>query len=150
MSRYWCLLASSLIFLVAQICAAKIQIPNALGAVAALSGLAYGFLYGVSPTLVVEAFGIRGLSQNWGIMTIAPILFGNIFNMIYGAIYDRNSAILPNGARDCRDGLYCYRTAYLVTIGASALGVAISIWSIRHDHVRKANWGKERDMRRDA
>lgn len=46
--------------------------------------MAYGFLFGVFPSLVAECFGVNGLSQNWGCMTLAPIVFGNIFNLLYG------------------------------------------------------------------
>ncbi len=46
--------------------------------------MAYGFLFGVYPSLVAECFGVNGLSQNWGCMTLAPIVFGNIFNLLYG------------------------------------------------------------------
>lgn len=46
--------------------------------------MAYGFLFGVYPTLVAECFGVHGLSQNWGCMTVAPIAFSNLFNLLYG------------------------------------------------------------------
>lgn len=42
-SRVWCLVVSSLIFSVAQICALSIQNPHLLGLVSGLSGLAVGF-----------------------------------------------------------------------------------------------------------
>jgi len=46
--------------------------------------VAYGFLFGVYPSLVAETFGVHGLSQNWGCMTLAPVISGNIFNLLYG------------------------------------------------------------------
>ena len=150
MSRYWCLLASALVFLIAQICAFNIQTPQPLPVVSVLNGLGYGILFGVGPALVVDAFGITGLSQNWGVMTLAPILFGNIFNLIYGDIYDSHSITLPNGSKDCPDGYECYRMAYLVTMCASVLGVLLAIWSIRHDYVGKLKKGRERDTRHQA
>ena len=67
-SRVWCLVASSLIFALAQICAMSVTNPHFLGAVSGLSGLAYGILFGVYPSIVAETFGIHGLSQNWGIL----------------------------------------------------------------------------------
>lgn len=70
-------------------------------------GLAYGFLFGVFPSLIANTFGVAGLSQNWGMMTIAPVIFGNIFNLIYGSIYDSKSVISRDGTRDCREGLDC-------------------------------------------
>lgn len=53
-----------------------------VGVTCALVG--YGFLFGVYPSLVVQVFGINGLSTNWGFMTIAPVISGNIFNILYG------------------------------------------------------------------
>lgn len=152
MSRFWCLFISSLLFLLAQLFGLTIATPHALGLVSGLTGLAYGFLFGVYPTLVVETFGIGGLSQNWGTMTLAPILFGNIFNLVYGRIYDGHSVIGRDGVRDCREGLECYRSAYVVTTVASVVGVGMSVWSIRHDYLRRAQGkrDKERDHMREA
>ena len=150
MSRFWCLFISSDIFLIAQICGARIENPHGLVFVSGLTGLAYGFLFGVYPALIAESFGVHGLSQNWGTMTLAPILFGNIFNLIYGHIYDSHSIILSNGQRDCREGLYCYMTAYWVTLGASLAGILTSLWGIRHDWTRKIKQQKEKDRAREA
>ena len=152
MSRFWCLFLSSLLFLLAQIFGITIAAPHALGLVSGLTGLAYGFLFGVYPALVVETFGIGGLSQNWGTMTLAPIPFGNLFNLVYGRIYDRHSIIGEDGARDCREGLQCYRNAYLVTTVASVIGVGISLWSIRYDYAGKARSRRtmEREHPREA
>ena len=150
MSRFWCLFISSAIFLVAQVCGTQIGRPQLLGFLSGLTGLAYGFLFGVYPSLVAESFGVNGLSQNWGSMTLSPIIFGNLFNLIYGRIYDRHSIILPGGQRDCKEGLYCYRDAYFVTLGASLIGVLISLWSIHHDWVAKLKKRKARDRAREA
>ena len=150
MSRFWCLFVSSIIFLIAQVCGTLIDHPQILGFLSGLTGLAYGFLFGVYPSLVAETFGVNGLSQNWGSMTLAPILFGNIFNLIYGHIYDRHSIILPDGQRVCKDGLYCYRNAYFVTLGASLVGVMISLWSIHHDWVEKSRNRRDRNRAREA
>lgn len=122
--------------------------------------VAYGFLFGVYPSIVAEVFGVHGLSQNWGWMTLAPVIAGNIFNLLYGKqishlkslhsiaraginlllgrIYDSHSIILPDGRRDCREALDCYSAAYWITFGASFASVMLSLWSIRHNHVTKA------------
>ncbi len=143
-SRSWCLVIASLIFSAAQLCAINIENPTYLKFVSGLTGLAYGFLFGVYPSLVAEAFGVHGLSQNWGCMTLAPVISGNIFNLFYGIVYDANSVILPGGERQCDEGLVCYRSAYLVTIGACALGLIVSLWSIQHAHSKNV---KEKNIR---
>lgn len=69
-------------------------------------------------------------------MTLAPIVFGNIFNLLYGRIYDHHSYI-HNGHRTCLEGLDCYRRAYWMTLGGSLVAVGLSLWSIRYAHVKQ-------------
>ena len=150
MSRFWCLFLSSSTFLLAQICGLSIDNPHLLGFLSGFTGLGYGFLFGVFPALVAESFGVGGLSQNWGCMTLAPTVFGNIFNLVYGHIYDQHSIILPNGTSHCKEGIYCYRNAYFITMAGSLAGVVISLWSIHHDWAEKVKRQKERDRGREA
>ncbi|EHK20243.1 uncharacterized protein TRIVIDRAFT_154843 [Trichoderma virens Gv29-8] len=141
-SRIWCLAVACLIFLLAQICALQIEMPHKLVFVSGLSGLAYGFLFGVFPSIVAETFGIRGLSQNWGFMTLAPVASGNVFNLLYGRIYDNHSVVEPDGTRSCDDGIACYRGAYAVTATACALGLFITLYII---HYQRAKYLKGKD-----
>lgn len=108
-----------------------------------LTGLAYGALFGVYPALVADSFGVKGLSLNWGAMTMSPVVSGNIFNLAYGAIYDRHSMVLEGGERDCEEGLKCYRSAYWITLAASLVGIVLSLWSVRHEHVVRARERRE-------
>lgn len=136
-SRVWCLFVSGVIFFIAQACGLNISNPNLLVLVSGLSGLAYGILFGVFPSIVAETFGIRGLSQNWGFMTLAPVISSNIFNLFYGMILDHHSVFDPDGQRACHDGLDCYRAAYGVTLGSCFVGLGVILWVIRHQyHVR--------------
>ncbi|KAI1934102.1 hypothetical protein LOZ58_002470 [Ophidiomyces ophidiicola] len=118
---------------IAQFAATRISDPHQLLFVSGMTGLAYGMLFGVFPSIVAHTFGIGGISQNWGVMTLAAVIGGNTFNLIYGFIFDRNSYISPDGDRDCREGLRCYRAAYWVTFSAGLLGTVIALWSIRHE-----------------
>jgi len=145
-SRGWCLVIASLIFSAAQFCAVSIQNPNYLGSVSGLTGLAYGFLFGVYPSIIAEAFGVHGLSQNWGCMTLAPVVTGNVFNLFYGLVYDAHSIIGKDGERKCDEGLECYRKAYFITIAACALGLAISLWEIHYSHTKREKEAKLREM----
>ncbi|KAF6836223.1 major facilitator superfamily transporter [Colletotrichum musicola] len=139
-SRVWCLVASSLVFFLAQILALTVTNPHLLGLVSGLSGIAYGFLFGVFPSIVAETFGIHGLSQNWGLMTLSPVVSGNIFNIFYGKIYDKHSIMGPDGERVCHDGVECYRAAYLMTLASCSVGLVLTLWVIRH---QRAKWAKE-------
>jgi len=136
-SRVWCLAAACLIFLLAQVCAVKIENPHKLGFISGLSGLGYGFLFGVFPSIVAETFGIRGLSQNWGFMTLAPVASSNVFNLLYGRIYDHHSTIKPDGNRSCDDGIECYRAAYYVTFTACIVGWIVTLYMTYQQRARQ-------------
>lgn len=142
-SRLWCLTIAAAIFLVGQTFALNIENPNYLSVVSSLTGLAYGFLFGCFPSLVAEAFGVHGLSTNWGFMTLSPVISGNIFNLFYGVVYDTHSILKPGGERECTEGLACYRSAYLVTVVACLLGLVVSLWSIWYTHNLRLQEEKE-------
>lgn len=130
MSRFWCLFISAAVFTATQLASMSISNPHHLIVVSSATGLAYGFLFGVFPSLVAHTFGIAGLSQNWGVMTLAPVISGNVFNLLYGTIYDHHSVISPKGERDCTDGLQCYQAAYYVTFFSGLAGLLVCLWSI--------------------
>lgn len=130
MSRFWCVFLSSVVFTLTQMAGACITNPTHLYLISSFTGLAYGFLFGVFPSVVAHTFGIAGLSQNWGVMSLAPVLSGNIFNLLYGAIYDHHSIIGPQGQRDCSEGLYCYRAAYWLTLFSGLTGVSVALYCI--------------------
>ncbi|KAK5633119.1 hypothetical protein RRF57_008834 [Xylaria bambusicola] len=131
-SRIWCLVIAAVIFSLAQTCALNIVNPHLLGFVSGFSGLGYGFLFGVFPSIVAESFGIHGLSQNWGFMTLAPVISGNIFNLFYGFVLDAHSVFEKGGKRRCEEGIECYRNAYIVTLSACGLGLVVTLWVIWH------------------
>lgn len=133
MSRFWCLFISAVVFTGTQLAGASIDNPNTLVLVSGFTGVAYGFLFGVFPSLVAHTFGIGGLSQNWGAMTVAPVLSGNVFNMLYGSIYDKHSVVGPDGERDCPDGLGCYQAAYYTTFFSGLAGIVVCLWSITRE-----------------
>jgi hypothetical protein len=145
-SRLWCLTFASLMFLAAQLFALSVENPHYLGLVSGLTGLAYGFLFGCFPSLVAEAFGVHGLSTNWGCMTLSPVISGNIFNLFYGIVYDKHSIIKPGGERECTEGLACYRSAYLVTVVACLLGFVVSLLSIWNTRRLRAAEERLRDL----
>lgn len=136
-SRFWSLVASSIIFSLAQIVALRIENPNLLFWLSGLTGLGYGALFGVFPALVADAFGASGMGINWGAMTMAPVLSGNIFNLAYGKILDSHSSTDSNGESLCWDGKSCYSSAYIVTLVASAVGVVWSLWLVRSEWLEK-------------
>ncbi|KAJ5759585.1 hypothetical protein N7520_006741 [Penicillium odoratum] len=138
MSRFWCLFISALVFTLTQLAGASISNPNTLVVVSGFTGVAYGFLFGVFPSLTAHTFGIGGLSQNWGAMTLAPVLSGNVFNLVYGTVYDHHSVVGHDGDSECPDGLVCYRSAYFMTFFSGLCGIVVCLWSIwRESQIHK-------------
>lgn len=143
MSRFWCLFISAVVFTLTQFAGASISNPNTLVIVSGFTGIAYGFLFGVFPSLTAHTFGIGGLSQNWGVMTLAPVFSGNIFNLLYGTVYDRHSVVNKAGERDCPDGLACYQSAYYFTLFSGLAGILVCSWSIfREKQIHNATMKK--------
>jgi hypothetical protein len=101
------------------------------------NGIGYGMLFGVFPTIVSEAFGVHGLSTNWGAMTAAAGLYGNILNLFYGRVYDDHS-ILKGDNMECTLGLKCYRNAYLISLLAVFVGVSATVVGIRRKNMMMA------------
>ncbi|KAH8427471.1 putative MFS transporter [Aspergillus melleus] len=144
MSRFWCLFISAVVFTLTQLAGSTISNPHQLVVVSGFTGVAYGFLFGVFPSLVAHTFGIGGLSQNWGVMTLAPVFSGNIFNLLYGSIFDRHSVVGDDGDRDCPDGLGCYQAAYYTTFFSGLAGVVVCLWSIlREKRIHSAELHKK-------
>jgi MFS family permease len=149
-SRLWCLTIAAVVFLIAQIFALNIQNPHYLSLVSGCTGVAYGFLFGCFPSLVAEAFGIHGLSTNWGTMTLSPVISGNVFNIFYGMVYDKHSIVKDGGERVCTEGLDCYRSAYKFTVVACVFGLLLNLWTIHHTHKSRRKEEKERELEHEA
>lgn len=149
-SRFWCVVISATIFAIDQLCATRIENPNYLWVVSGLCGLAYGVTFGVLPAVVVDTFGPDGFSVNWGFLTWAPVVSGNVYNLFYGAVYDSNSIVEPDGTRNCEEGIMCYQRAYYVTLLSSVLGIFVCLWGIHSEHARKRQALEEYERHRDA
>ena len=134
MNRMWCFFISALTFAAAQFCALQIQNPHYLAFVSGLTGLAYGILYGFLPSLLAQKFGVMGMSQNWGTIILAPVVSGNLLNILYGKMYDKHSVMLPDGKQECLEGRSCYWAASFVTLLAGLLVSVLSLGSIWREH----------------
>ncbi|KAJ5225963.1 hypothetical protein N7468_007188 [Penicillium chermesinum] len=145
MSRFWCLFVSASVFTLTQLAGASISNPNTLVVVSVFTGIGYGFLFGVFPSLTAHTFGIEGLSQNWGAMTLAPVFSGNIFNLLYGTVYDHHSVIGADGEASCPDGLRCYQSAYYFTFFSGVAGILVCLWSIYRERKIHGSQRKKSD-----
>lgn len=151
-SRWWTLVASALLFTAAQVVALGLEDPKQLFWLSGLTGLAYGALFGVYPTLVADAFGPSGLGVNWGAMTMAPVLSGNFFNLAYGRILDAHSHFQGDGRGGgemvCTEGKGCYGGAYLITLVSAVVAVgwsAGSIWREKRKRMREGGKAREHE-----
>jgi MFS family permease len=125
--RLWLIIFSSSLFLFAQIAALNISNPVHLWMVSTLTGLGYGFLFGVTPTIVSEAFGVHGLSTNWGTMMFAAVISGNALNLFYGRVFDDHSVRGDDGRTWCSSGLECYRNAYWISTAVVLIGFGVTV-----------------------
>ena len=85
-------------------------------------------------------------------MTLAPVISGNVFNLVYGSILDKHSySNGGDGGGDgsgkgeliCSEGRECYANAYYLTLVSSVVGVAWSLWCIRHEKVARMRDARE-------
>jgi MFS family permease len=133
-TRFWMLVCSSALFIAAQYISIKLTNPHLLILISSITGLGYGMLFGVYPSIVAHNFGVAGLSQNWGTMTLAPVVSGNVFNILYGRIYDNHSVVdEDSGDRECRLGRECYESAYMVTFVAAVAALGLSGYAVWRD-----------------
>lgn len=77
-----------------------------------VTGFMYGSLFGLAPCLVFEIWGLKYAALNWGLTSLAPVISGNIFNLVFGAIFDRH---VPSSspAHQSREYCHCALTARL-------------------------------------
>lgn len=152
-SRFWTLVASACLFTAAQLVALTIENPNHLFWLSGLTGLAYGALFGVYPALVADAFGPSGMGINWGAMTMAPVVSGNVFNLAYGSILDKHSHYVGDGKGKgggetrCEEGRACYESAYWITLVSSVVGVLWALYCIRQEKREKLREAREGEAR---
>ena len=157
--RVWLLIVVTTLAFLSQLLAAlpnTIETVHQLLAVSVLTGLAYGTLFGLCPVLMFEWFGMKHFSQNYGFLSLSPVLAGNIFNLMFGRIYDshvprddsshhlrsiaryaqdvfRTAASAPTPEAHegkhhlCMEGEECYRQVFEITVVGCMVAVGFSI-----------------------
>ncbi|SCV69026.1 BQ2448_2046 [Microbotryum intermedium] len=120
----------------------------------ALVGFAYGSMAGSTPVLCIDWFGLASFSTNLGLLGTSPAIFGNVLNLLFGAIYDSHSRpaapILPHASEAgasaealseaagplCSLGQACFHEAFQITTGLSCLALGLAIWmGVRRDRL---------------
>ncbi|KIR52421.1 hypothetical protein I315_05022 [Cryptococcus gattii Ru294] len=167
--RIWALPLVACLFILSQLSALSTTHVQSLWIVSSLLGVAYGALFNVMPMLILEWFGMRHFSQNWGWTAVAPIIGSNAFNVLFGGVYDahtvgrigpfdpeetdasevigminsikRGGVALPDdGSHECLVGEECYGSAFKLSLLGCTLALGLSVLA----GVRREKMSKER------
>lgn len=99
---------------------------KSLYGVSLATGLMYGSLFGICPVLVFEWFGMHEFSQNWGWMSLSPVVAGNVFNILFGMVYDANVS-KHSHTHTCHKGPACYQPVFRATSAGCCVAILLSI-----------------------
>ncbi|KAJ2886133.1 hypothetical protein IWW38_005257 [Coemansia aciculifera] len=128
--RFWALPRSGILVVVvfcmvlSQVIAGAAETLTMLLVGSALTGLSYGFLFGIMPTLVSVWFGTSHFGSNWGMTTVFIGFSGQGLGAFFGYIYDSN---MPDqDPTKCKRGA-CYRDAFVLSMGVGMLGLLAAI-----------------------
>ncbi|GAA5908174.1 uncharacterized protein JCM6883_004295 [Sporobolomyces salmoneus] len=154
-ARVWWLAVTACLFIVSQLLAGRaetIEGVHGLALPTALTGFAYGCLFGAVPVVGLERFGVASYATNNGYLTLSPAIFANLTNALFGIIYDSHVEHSPSPSPPstlsrsifkraeggevhgiCREGRECFALAFKTTtfFGIVALGLALAIASRR-------------------
>ncbi|KAJ7166002.1 major facilitator superfamily domain-containing protein [Mycena filopes] len=173
--RSYSLILVSSLFFCSQLLAAQIDDVTNLWKASALVGFAYGTIFGLFPTVCIEFFGLSHFSENWGFLSLSPLVGGNLFSIAFGRNLDaheptestgavaavaaipRALALVARGvsitAHQCLEG----RTCYVSTLGltgtacfAAILLSALAAWRERRKLLVAAGVGRARVIWEDT
>ncbi|GAA5926001.1 hypothetical protein JCM3775_005172 [Rhodotorula graminis] len=122
------------ILVASQLVALRTERAEHLWAATALTGLAHGCLFGISGIVGLERFGLKSFSQTNGFLALAPALFGQMTNLLFGRIYDSHVLSSPPSpsssfaAGTCTLGRQCYAQAFVLTSGMALGALAVGLW----------------------
>jgi len=86
--RSYSLVLVSTLFFCSQLLARQIDDVTDLWKASALVGLSYGTIFGIFPTVCIEFFGLLHFSENWGYLSLSPLVGGNLFSIAFGRNLD--------------------------------------------------------------
>ncbi|KAH7916644.1 major facilitator superfamily domain-containing protein [Hygrophoropsis aurantiaca] len=140
--RAYCLCIVSTLFIISQIVAINVYDVAHLWQASGLLGLAYGGLFGICPTIVIDWFGLAHLSENWGYVSFSPMVGGNLFSLMFGRNLDAHAPDdsgeqshgliqtreLPS-THQCFDGRDCYVSSLTITAVACMVALGLSFYA---------------------
>ncbi|KIO06756.1 hypothetical protein M404DRAFT_440131 [Pisolithus tinctorius Marx 270] len=161
--RAYSLCIVSSLFIMSQALAIGISSVSTLWIATATLGVAYGGLFGALPAIIIDWFGLAHLSENWGYVTLAPLVGGNIFSIMFGRNLDAHTPREGNtthnvtrvigeaisSERQCMAGRECYVSSLRVTLVACMVALGLSTWAAARDERRQRAAKKGRANERD-
>jgi len=144
--RSFCLPLVATLFILSQLVLMAIGDVGHLWMASVLVGFAYGCWYGLLPTISIEWFGLAHFSENWGIVSLFPIVGGNIFSIIFGRNLDAHET--PAASRSvlsrappttgprphqCLSGRECYVQTLYLNVLACMVALCLAVWAGRRD-----------------
>ncbi|KAJ6615493.1 MFS general substrate transporter [Mycena sp. CBHHK59/15] len=129
--RSYSLILVSSLFFCSQLLAGSITEVGDLWKASALVGLSYGTIFGLFPTVCIEFFGLSHLSENWGYLSLSPMVGGNLFSIAFGWNLDRHETPQDHTARavaahQCLEGRLCYVATLGLTVAACLGAILLS------------------------
>lgn len=84
---------------------------------------------------------VAHFSENWGVISVFPVLGGNLFSIAFGRNLDAHeppaeATTIPSpliAATQCLDGRGCYVQTLYVNIWACVIALGLSFWAGRRD-----------------
>ncbi|KAI0688651.1 MFS general substrate transporter [Cytidiella melzeri] len=162
--RSFCMSIVASMFIVSQVTVYHIDNVENLWKGSVLLGLAYGGLFGLFPTITIEWFGLAHFSENWGFVSLSPLLGGNMFSIAFGRNLDAHapsepqdssrasvSATLintalkaragPDASHQCLLGRECYASSLLMTTAACTVALCLSLYAGWKDYRQSKRHG---------
>ncbi|PFH47164.1 hypothetical protein AMATHDRAFT_152811 [Amanita thiersii Skay4041] len=139
--RSYSLVLVSLFVFISQVATARVDSVENLWLASSLLGLGYGSVFSLLPTMCLEWFGMPHFSENWGYLSMAPMVAGNLFSVAFGRNLDAHDGKTRAEVPRCLLGRECYVDTLYLTIGACSLSILLSAW---------AGWRDREKMRKAA
>jgi hypothetical protein len=79
-------------------------------------------------------FSQAHFSENWGLLSLSPVIGGNIFSLVFGRNLDAHSRAVPTApisqsTSQCMQGVQCYMTSLYMTVWACFLASVLAAWA---------------------
>jgi len=86
------------------------------------TGIAYGAVFTILPSLVSSVWGLSNLGRNFGVITYAPFIGTPLFSYLYAFVAASNAA----GDSVCK-GVRCWSLTFATTTAAAGVSLLLSV-----------------------